>query len=116
MTAVGDALLRLALVSLHSVLWAREAVSRVYLWLWSTMVYVFKHKGKKLECIAADRKELRKVPAHLALVVQEEKISCDNLVHVAMWAFASDVRTVSLYDPYGEEKWVIDMPCAVDSL
>lgn len=102
MTTVGDAFLRLALVSLHSVLWAREAVGRVWLWLCTAVAFSLKHKGKKLECIAADRKELQKVPTHLALVIQEEHISCDDLACLAVWAFASDVRTVSIYDPYGE--------------
>ena len=100
MTTVGDGLLRLALVSLHSMLWARDAVSRLFLWLWTTLSYSLKHKGKKLDCIAADGRDLQKIPTHLALIVQEEQISCDDLAHVAVWAFASGIHTISIYDPY----------------
>ena len=95
-------LLRATLFALHSALWVREALSWTLAWLWSAIALSVKHKGAKLECIAADTRRLQKVPQHLAVVVQEEGVSCDDLAHLATWAFASNIRVVSLYDPYGE--------------
>jgi hypothetical protein len=100
---VGDTLMRTTLAALHSVLWLRETLKWALAWVWTAIAYSIKHKGTKLECIAADTKDLSKVPLHLAIVVQEEgMISFNDLARVAVWAFASDIRVVSLYDPYGE--------------
>lgn len=97
-----DGLFRVTLVALHSMLWLRDATSWLFAWVWTGIAHSIKHKGTKQEYIAADKKALRKVPQHLAIVVQEEHISSDDLARIAMWAFASDVLLVSLYDPYGE--------------
>lgn len=102
MTVLRDGLLGTALVALHSVLWLRNSLGWTLAWLWTAISYAIKHKGKSLECIAVDAKELSKVPGHLAMVVQEEEVSCDDLARMAVWAFASNIRVVSLYDPYGE--------------
>ena len=102
MSVLGDGLLRASLVALHSILWLRETLSWTLAWLWTAIAFSIKHKGTKLDCIAEDRRHLLKVPLHLAVVVQEEEISCDDLAHIATWAFASNIRIVSLYDPYGE--------------
>ncbi len=102
MSVLGHGFLRGALVAVHSVLWLKEALTWTLLWAWTAIAYSIKHKGTKLDCIAADAKRLQKVPAHLAVVVQEEEISCEDLANIATWAFASNIRVVSLYDPYGE--------------
>lgn len=103
MSVVGDTFLGATLAALHSILWLREALSWTLAWVWTAIAYSIKHKGTKLECITEDTRDMSKVPLHLAMVVQEEEeISCDDLARVAMWAFASNIRVVSLYDPYGE--------------
>ena len=103
MSIVGDTLLKGTLAALHSMLWLREVFSWTLVWVWTAIAYSIKHKGTKLECITEDTRELSKLPWHLAIVVQED-VSCDDLARVAMWAFASSVRVVSLYDPHGEHQ------------
>lgn len=108
-----DGLLRATLVILHGALWLREAVTYTLLWVWTGIAYSIKHKGTKLECIVKDTKHLRKLPWHLAVIVQETTISYDDLARVTTWAFASGIKLVSLYDPNGEirEREVIVHPC-----
>lgn len=100
--SVGHTFLRGTLVALHSLLWLGTALSWTLTWVWTAIAYSIKHKGTKLESITADARDLAKVPLHLAAVVQEKDISCDDLARVALWAFASNIRVLSLYDPYGE--------------
>ena len=97
-----NGLLGATLGVLHSLLWLRESVSWAVIRLWVSIVHSIKHKGTKLECIESDVKTFQKRPYHLAVIVQEKEISCDNLAQVTAWAFASGVRIVSLYDPIGE--------------
>lgn len=104
MASVTNNLLRATLAALHAVLWVRDTSSWILLWLWSSVTYSLKHKGEKLECIAADMRDLKKVPQHLAVVVQEEEVSSDDLALIATWAFASHVHVVSFYDPYGKPR------------
>ena len=106
-TSTTDALWRVTLVTLHSILWLRDAVSWSVSWLWLGLSYALKHKGVKLDCISTDVKALKKVPHHLALVVQERCVSCEDLARAMTWAFASDIRLVSIYDPYGTNMWDI---------
>lgn len=102
MSILVDGFLRGTLAALHSLLWAREALRWTFSLLWTSLALSFKHKGTKLERIAEDSRVLKKVPSHLAVVVQEQHISCEDLARIATWAFASNITTVSLYDPYGE--------------
>ena len=99
---VVDGLLRVTLLTIHSVIWLRESISRVLTWLWNSIPHFIKHKGTKLECIVSDIKSLSKVPKHLTIIVLEEGTWYDDLARVTTWAFASGVGTVSLYDPCGE--------------
>lgn len=101
MSRVAEVMLRTTLVTLHSILWLRDSLSRSISWLWLAVSSVAKHKGDKSDQIAADVKALRKMPRHLALVIQEDSISCDDLAHVTTWAFASNIHLVSIYDPHG---------------
>ncbi len=98
-----DVFLRGTLLSLHFIMWLKSQVSNVFLWTWTCIAHSVKHKGTKLEAIMEDVRDLDKVPLHLAVVVQEEEVSCDDLAQMTAWAFAGGVKMVSLYDPCGED-------------
>lgn len=100
---VTEGMLKFTLASVHGALWLGNWISTSFGWLWMCILQFnsSKYKGKKLEGIAADAKELEKVPQHLAVLVHQDLMSCDDLAHIAVWAFASGVRTVSFYDPNG---------------
>jgi len=100
--AVG--LAKFTLKTLHYLLWLRNSIGITFGWLWICILQITssKYKGKKLESITLDAKELEKIPQHLAVIVHEESISCDDLAKVSVWAFASGIRTVSLYDHSGK--------------
>lgn len=103
MGAVVEGVLRLLLVSLHSILWLKHWIGVTCGWLWINVLHYtyIKHKGTKFESITEDAKLLEKVPKHLAVLVEQEQLSCDDLARVAMWSFATGIRTVSLFDPRG---------------
>ena len=101
--AVTEGMLKLTLASVHCALWFRNWISKSFNWLWMCILQftTSKYKGKKLETISSDAKELEKIPQHLAVLAHQEFMSCDDLAHVAVWAFACGIRTVSFYDPNG---------------
>lgn len=110
MGAVAESVLRLVLAGLHSVLWLRHWICVTCEWFWMNLLLHYistKHKGATLESIAEDAKLLVKVPKHLALLV-EERVSCDDLARLVMWAFASGITTVSLYDSHGTNLIYVD--------
>lgn len=98
--------MRASLATLHSMFWLRDAVSWMLVWVWATISYSLKHKGEKYDSIAADARGLKKLPRHLALVVQEQQVSCSDLARMATWAFASDICLVSIYDPHSTQYYV----------
>lgn len=87
--------------SVHALRWLRGAALAVVLWLWSSVYYLVKHKGTKLECIQRDVRELQKLPVHLALVVNEREIAYTDLAKLVNWSFAAGIHHVSLYDSRG---------------
>ena len=97
-----DAVLDYSLRGLHSLIWLRENVALMLLWLWTSILYPVKHKGTKLECIQTDVKKLKKLPLHLALIVVEEEMSHLDLARLVTWSFSFGVHNVSLYDPNGK--------------
>ena len=100
----SENVLSFSLRTVHWFLWLRESISFMVLWLWTSILYAVKHKGDKLECIQADAKQLKKIPMHLAVVVQEDELSHTDLAKVVAWSFSAGVHNVSLYDPKGESK------------
>ena len=103
MGTLAASVLKLVLLSVHSALWLQHWLYVNCEWCW---IYLFnftsaKHYGTELEGITNDAKRLEKVPQHLALLVQEEQISCDDLARLAVWSFASGIKTLSLYDSHG---------------
>ena len=93
-----------SLRTVHLLFWLQESVGLMVAWVWASVLYAVKHKGTKLECIQGDMKELKKVPMHLAIVVQEEELSYSDLANIVVWSFSVGVRNVSLYDPKGESE------------
>ena len=104
MTRMGasEALWRGTLHSVHALAWLRWAVGAVAMWLWSCALYVAKHKGRKLESIQQDVKNLKKLPLHLAVAVNEKEMSYGDLARLVNWIFAVGVHYVSVYDPRGK--------------
>ena len=101
----ADVMWAVSLRVVHAFQWLRETVQFVMMWIWETVFYAaLKHKGSKLECIRNDVKELRKIPMHIAVVVQEELLSYSDLANVVVWSFSAGVHTVSLYDPHGKSE------------
>jgi len=92
----------ISLRTVHTLLWLRESLRLMMVWVWTSLLYAVKHKGTKLECIQCDMKELKKVPMHIAMVVQEEELLYSDLANIVVWSFCVGVRNVSLYDPKGE--------------
>lgn len=92
----------ISLRTVHTLLWLRESLRLMMVWVWTSLLYAVKHKGTKLECIQGDMKELKKVPMHIAMVVQEEELLYSDLANIVVWSFCVGVRNVSLYDPKGE--------------
>ena len=102
MTTTAVEVLRFGtLRSIHALRWIRATLAAVCWWLWSVGLYLAKHKGTKLECIQRDVKELKKLPVHLALVVNEKHVSHADLARLVNWCFAVGIHYVSLYDPQG---------------
>ena len=101
--SVAAGLAKFTLGTVHGFLRLRNSIATTFGWLWICLLQLTssKYKGKKLENIAADAKELEKMPHHLAVIVNEGVISCDDLAKVSVWAFASGVRTISFYDHTG---------------
>lgn len=97
-----DGLLGLTLVTVHAFVWLRDSLYLSLVWLWTRVVYVMKHKGSKLEWIQEDRKKLKKLPLHLALIVHERKLSHTDLAKLVTWAFAMGIRNVSVYSSHGK--------------
>ena len=89
------------LKSVHALVWLRVALVAVCTWVWNTVLYVATHKGSKLECIHRDVKDLKKLPVHLAVVVNEKRVSYGDLARLVNWSFAVGIHHVSLYDPRG---------------
>lgn len=103
MTLTGRrAALKLALTSVHFLLWLRLLLTSWLRCLWSVRHHLTKHKGTKLCHIVADARRLDKLPFHLALVIGEDKLSMADLANVVCWAVAAGVQFISLYDPKGE--------------
>ena len=101
MTTAAQTLHRYTLSSLHALRWLRHSVVAVCLWIWSTALYLAKHKGTKLEHIQRDIKQLKKLPVHIALLVNEREVSCSDLARLVNWCFCVGIHYVSLYDPRG---------------
>ena len=99
--ALAEGMLNITLKTVHSFQWLRISIKYLFIWLWAGILYTVKHKGTKLECIQRDTRHLTKVPMHLALIVQEDKLSYDDLARIVVWAFAVGVYNISLYDPSG---------------
>ena len=103
MGAASENVLRLVLAGLHSTLRLKQWICVTFEWFWINLLYYTsaKHKGTNLESIVGDAKLLVKLPKHLALLVHQESVSCDDLARLVIWAFASGITTVSLYDSHG---------------
>ena len=99
---VTEAAWTLSLRTVHCMVWLRESLAVLVAWLWISLLHAVKHKGTKLDCIQRDAKLLKKIPLHLALVVQEEDLSHSDLANLVIWAFSAGVHNVSLYDPNGK--------------
>ena len=102
MTSATDTLRLAILNTAHGLRWLRHALVAVCWWVWNTVLYLAKHKGTKLECIQRDVKELKKLPLHIALVVNEKHMSHLDLSRLVNWCFAVGTCYVSLYDPRGQ--------------
>ena len=97
-----------SLRTIHCIVWLRQSLAVTAAWVWTGLLHAMKHKGTKLECIQRDSKQLKKIPLHLALVVQEDDLSHSDLANLVVWAFSAGVHNVSLYDPNG--KCVVSFP------
>lgn len=106
-TAV-EALRRGTLNTVHALCWVRSAVVIVCAWLWVSLSYLVKHKGSKLELIQKDVQRLRKLPLHLAVVVNERQIDHRDLAMMVNWCFGAGIHYVSLYDSRGDLSKDID--------
>ena len=101
----ADVMWAVSLRIVHALQWLRETVQLMMVWIWEAVFYAaLKHKGSKLECIQNDVKELRKIPMHIAVIVQEEELSYNDLANILVWSFSAGVHTVSLYDPRGKSE------------
>lgn len=107
MMGFAEGVLTVSLKTVHSFQWLRYSITYFFTWLWTAILYTVKHKGTKLESIQEDTKHLQKVPLHLAVIVQEEELSYDDLACVVVWAFAVGIHYVSLYDPHGNLPLII---------
>ena len=87
--------------TIHALRWVRHAAVAVCVWLWSTLLYLAKHKGSKLELIQRDVQQLEKLPLHLALVVNERDLTYCDLAKIVNWCFCVGIQYVTLYDPRG---------------
>ena len=96
------AALRLALDTVHFLLWLRHLLSWLAYGAWRLGKKMVKHKGTKLSCIVEDAKRLDKVPLHLALIVGEETLYVADIASAVCWAVAAGTQVVSLYDTKGE--------------
>ena len=94
------------LITVHALMWFRGAVVAAVVWIWSSVLYLAKHKGIELDCIQRDVKDLEKLPLHLAIAVNEKNLSYRDLARLVNWAFAAGIQYVSLYDPHG--RWQRD--------
>lgn len=108
MTLTGRRALRLALASVHFLLWLRQLLSSWLRCLWTIGHHLTKHKGTKLSHIVADARRLDKLPSHLALMIGEDTLSLADLASVVCWAVAAGVQFISLYDPKGECLWMVN--------
>ena len=102
MTTAIDALRLATLNTVHALRWLRHAVLAICYWVCGAVLYLAKHKGSKLECIQRDVKDLKKLPLHIALVVNETHMSNVDLARLVNWCFAVGTHYVSLYDPQGQ--------------
>ena len=102
----ADVFWAVSLRAVHALLWLRETVQLMMVWVWEAVFYaaLLKHKGSKLEYIQNDAKELTKIPMHIAVVVQEKELSYSDLANIVVWSFSAGVHTVSLYDPHGKRE------------
>ena len=102
MTTAAETLRLGTLYTIHAIRRLRHALVAVCVWLWSTGIYLVKHKGSKLECIQRDVKELNKLPVHIALVMNEREVSHADLGRLVNWCFSLGIHYVSLFDPQGQ--------------
>lgn len=91
----------ISLYIIHAILWSRTAILLFCHWLSLTVTSPFKHKGLKTELIVKDSKTLRKIPLHVALVINEEEVLHNYLCMLVCWAFSIGVQWVSVYDAKG---------------
>ncbi|XP_064405142.1 dehydrodolichyl diphosphate synthase complex subunit nus1-like isoform X2 [Halichondria panicea] len=98
---VTEGLLSFTLSTLHYSRMFKIYVGYALGWLWTSMLFVLKHKGTKLEAIQEDANTLNKIPLHIAILVnsREEQLNLDDLARLVVWALASGINTVSLYSP-----------------
>lgn len=101
---VTEGLLSFTLSTLHYSRMFKIYVGYALGWLWTSMLFVLKHKGTKLEAIQEDANTLNKIPLHIAILVnsREEQLKLDDLARLVVWALASGINTVSLYSPNGK--------------
>ena len=99
--------LRLALDTVHFLLWVRQLVSWLAYGAWRLGKKMVKHKGTKLSCIVEDARQLDKVPLHLALIVGEERVIMEDIASAVCWAVAAGSQVVSLYDTKGQPYCII---------
>ena len=92
---------RYTLNSIHILRRLRCSIVAVCSWIWSTCLYLTKHKGTKLEHIQKDIKQIEKLPIHIALVVHEKELSHVDLARLVNWCFGIGIHYVSLFDPRG---------------
>ena len=102
MPTVAEALRLGTLNAIHALRWVRHATVAVCVWLWSSLLYLAKHKGSELKLIQKDVQRLEKLPLHLALVVNERQVSYSDLAKIVNWCFCVGIHYVTLYDPRGE--------------
>ena len=78
-------------------------ISYVLSWIWTSLIFIVKHKGTKLEAIQNDAHALEKLPLHLTVIVneREEHLHIDDLARLVVWALAVGINTVSLYHSNG---------------
>ena len=99
---VSETLRHGTLNTIHALRWFKHTLVAVCTWLWSTVLYLSKHKGTKFDLVQRDVQSLEKLPVHLALVVNERPLSHCDLARIVNWCFCVGVQYVSLYDPRGE--------------
>lgn len=101
--SVTERLFSFTLSTLHYSRMVKLYLGNALTWLFTSVLFLMKHKGTKLVAIQEDSQTLNKIPLHIAILInlREDQFNFDNLAKLTVWALASGINTVSLYHPNG---------------